>query len=388
MDSYDFIIVGGGIAGASAGYELSAHARVLVLERENQPGYHTTGRSAALFVQTHGPAVIRALSRGAKNFFLNPPAGFADHPLLTARGMLFIGRADQSALLEKNFAQSSRHIAAVRRLETKEACKLVPLLKEDYLAGAVLDPEAMDMDVHAIHWGFIRGMRARAGKLSISAEVQSLERNRGGNGGGNRSGNRSGWIVRTTTGDFGAPVIIDAAGAWCDKVAAMAGAAPIGLVPKRRTAFIFDPPPGADIAKWPSVIDVGEEFYFKPDAGKFLGSPADQTPMEPCDVQPDDFDVALAVDRIQRAARIPVTHINRKWAGLRSFVADGCPVVGYDPRVEGFFWLAGQGGYGIETSPSMGRLTASLALRRGVPSDLAEQGVTEAAVSPARLAGT
>ena len=373
MESFDFIVVGCGIAGASAGYELAAHARVLVLERESQPGYHTTGRSAALFVQTHGPAVIRALSRGAKNFFLNPPAGFTEHPLLTERGMLLIGRGDQSDLLEKSFAQSSRHIAGVRRLDAKGACSLVPLLREDYLAGAVLDPEAMDMDVHAIHWGFIGGMRARGGRLITGAELTGLS----------REGDK--WSVRTAAGDFAAPVVVNAAGAWCDVVGAMAGAAPIGLVPKRRTAFIFDPPPGAEIAKWPSVIDVGEEFYFKPDAGKFLGSPADQTPMEPCDAQPDDFDVAVAVDRIQRAARIPVTHINRKWAGLRSFVADGCPVVGYDPRVAGFFWLAGQGGYGIETSPSMGRLCASLALGHGVPSDLAAQGVTEAALSPARI---
>jgi D-arginine dehydrogenase len=295
--------------------------------------------------------------------------------------MLLIGRADQSALLEQNFTQSSRHVAGVRRLDVNEACELVPLLKKDYLAGAVLDPEAMDMDVHAIHWGFIRGMRARGGKLVTGAGLQSLERDTK-NGG--RNGGR--WIARTAAGDFAAPVVVDAAGAWCDVVGAMAGAAAVGLVPKRRTAFIFDPPPGADITKWPSVIDVGEEFYFKPDAGKFLGSPADQTPMDPCDAQPDDFDVALAVDRIQRAAQIPVTHISRKWAGLRSFVADGCPVVGYDPQLEGFFWLAGQGGYGIETSPSMGRLAASLALRRGVPADLAEQGVTEAAVSPARFA--
>ncbi len=374
MDSYDFIIVGGGIAGASAGYELAAHARVLVLERESQPGYHSTGRSAALYVQTHGPAVVRALARGAKNFFLNPPAGFAEHPLLTPRGMLIIGRADQAALLDQNFAQSSRHIVGLRRLDANEARGMVPLLNEDYVAGAVLDPEVMDMDVHAIHWGFIRGMRARGGRLAIGAGLQGLERN------------GSAWTVRTAAGDFAAPVVIDAAGAWCDEVGALAGAGAIGLVPKRRTAFIFDPPPGAGIAGWPSVIDVGEEFYFKPDAGKFLGSPADQTPMEPCDVQPDDFDIALAVERIQRAARIPVTHINRKWAGLRSFVADGSPVVGYDARVEGFFWVAGQGGYGIETSPSMGRLSASLALGRGVPADLAAQGVTEAALSPARFA--
>src|ERR1700722_12984309 len=268
MESYDFIVVGGGIAGASAGYELAAHARVLVLERESQPGYHTTGRSAALFVQSHGPAVIRALSRGAKNFFLDPPAGFAEHPLLTARGMLLIGRADQAALLEQNFAQSSRDIAGVRRLGVKEACALVPLLREDYVAGAVLDPEAMDMDVHAIHWGFIREMRARGGKLATNAELQGME----------RKGRE--WIARTTAGDFAAPVVVNAAGGWGDTGGGMGGAVPIGLVPKRRPPFIFDPPSGAEIAKWPSVVDVGEEFYFKPDAGKFLGSPAAQPPME------------------------------------------------------------------------------------------------------------
>ena len=253
----------------------------------------------------------------------------------------------------------------------------MPLLREDYLAGAVLDPEAMDMDVHAIHWGFIRGMRARGGKLVTDAELRGLEHN--------GSTDRRRWIARTAAGDFAAPVVVNAAGAWCDVVGAMASAPPIGLVPKRRTAFIFDPPPGAEIAKWPSVIDVGEEFYFKPDAGKFLGSPADQTPMEPCDAQPDDFDVALAIDRIQRAARIPVAHINRKWAGLRSFVADGCPVVGYDPRVEGFFWLAGQGGYGMQTAPAMARLAAALVRGEPVPDDILAEGLDPAALAPQRL---
>jgi D-arginine dehydrogenase len=180
--------------------------------------------------------------------------------------------------------------------------------------------------------------------------------------------------------------VINAAGAWCDKVAAIAGASPIGLTPKRRTAFVFEPPPGAMIDAWPMIDDVGESFYFKPDAGRILASPADETPMEPCDVHPDDLDVAVAVERIQKAARLPVTHIKRKWAGLRSFVADGCPVVGYDPRVTGFFWLAGQGGYGIETSPAMGRLSASLALNRDVPEDLVALGVRAETVSPARFA--
>ncbi|HZO80479.1 MAG TPA: FAD-binding oxidoreductase [Candidatus Binataceae bacterium] len=374
MDNYDFIIVGGGIAGASAGYALSAGAKVLVIERESQPGYHSTGRSAALFVQTHGPDVIRALARASKPFFLGPPEDFTEYPLLAPRGMMVIGRADQLAALDKSFREASRHISGVRRLSPSEARDRVPVLREDYLAGAVLDPEAMDIDVHAVHWGYLRGMRARGGTLVTNADLLRLERK------------SDTWTVHTAAGDFAAPVVIDAAGAWCDKVAALAGARPVGLVPKRRTAFIFQPPAGVVIDNWPSVIDVGENFYFKPDAGRLLASPADQTPMEPCDVQPDDLDVAIAVNRIQRAAALPIVHIERKWAGLRSFVADGCPVVGYDPEVKGFFWLAGQGGYGIETSPAMGRLGASLALGRGVPRDLAASGVSEAVLSPGRFA--
>lgn len=373
MDTYDFIVVGAGIAGASAGYELANLGRVLILERETRPGYHTTGRSAALFVQTHGPSMIRGLSRGARSFFLDPPPGFTEHPLLSSRGMLAVGRADQKPLLEQHLAQSSEHIPGVQLLNTEEARSLVPLLREEYVAGAVLDPEAMDMDVHAIHWGFIRGMRARGGELATGAELKALH----------RSGRA--WVAHTAAGVFSAPIIINAAGAWCDVVGAIAGADPIGLVPKRRTAFTFNAPPGMEVSRWPSVVDVGEEFYFKPDAGNLLGSPADQTPASPCDAQPDDFDVAVGVARIERAARISVIHINRKWAGLRSFVADGCPVVGYDSRVEGFFWLAGQGGYGIETSPAIGRITASLATGGGIPTDLIGQGVTKAALAPERL---
>jgi D-arginine dehydrogenase len=194
------------------------------------------------------------------------------------------------------------------------------------------------------------------------------------------------WRARAASGKFAARVLIDAAGAWCDKVAQLADAAPVGLVPKRRTAFVFQPPPGIALENWPVVHDIHETFYFKPDAGKILASPADETPIEPCDVHSDDVDIAAAIDRIQRCASLPVTHIERKWAGLRSFVNDGCPVVGYDPRVEGFFWIAGQGGYGIETSPAIGRLSASLAARRGVPGDLADLGLDARMLSPARLA--
>ncbi|HKV54619.1 MAG TPA: FAD-binding oxidoreductase [Candidatus Binataceae bacterium] len=373
MDSYDYIIVGGGIAGASAGFELATHGKVLLIEREAQFGYHSTGRSAAVFLKSHGPDVIRALATASKRFLLDPPAGFTDYPLLRPRGMMFIGGRDDHAALERAAEECARYVDGARWLSPVEARAMVPVLREDCLGGAVFDPEAMDIDVHSVHYGFLHGLRTRGGITVNAAELLKLDRSNGT------------WTVTTSAGDFAAPVVLNAAGAWCDRVAAIAGAAPIGLVPKRRTAFIFDPPEGAAIEHWPVVHDIRETFYFKPDARKLLASPADETPMEPCDVHPDDLDIATAVDRIQRHAALPVTHINRKWAGLRSFVADGCPVVGYDPRVEGFFWIAGQGGYGIETSPAMARLSASLASGRGVPGDLADLGVTAESVSAARI---
>jgi D-arginine dehydrogenase len=251
---------------------------------------------------------------------------------------------------------------------------MVPVLREDYLTGAVFDPEAMDIDVHSLHYGFLRGLRARGGQTIVDAEVIAIEHKHGE------------WAVRTRQGDFAARFVVNAAGAWCDKIAALAGATPVGLVPKRRTAFTFRPPPSSSVESWPVVHEINETFYFKPDAGMILASPADETPLEPCDVHPEDIDIATAIERIQRCTSLPVTHIERKWAGLRSFVSDGCPVVGYDPSVSAFFWIAGQGGYGIETSPALGRLSANLAAGRGMPPDLADFGVTAETLSPARFA--
>jgi D-arginine dehydrogenase len=373
MEHFDFIVIGAGIAGASAGYVLARERRVIALERESQFGYHTTGRSAALYLQTHGPAVIRALTRASREFLLGPPPGFAEHPLLKPRGCLYIGTAEQSAELDSAAREYQAEVGGVRRIDGREARAMVPVLRADHVAGAVYDPDAWDIDVHAVHHGYLRGIRERGGRTETGCEVASIE----------RAGTE--WIVTAGGERMSAPVVINAAGAWGDRVGAMAGAHPIGLVPKRRTVLIFDPPRGVEIERWPSVNDIGETFYFKPDAGRILASPQDETPMEPCDAFPDDLDVALAVNRIQRAAELPVVHIQRKWAGLRSFVADGCPVVGFDRDAPGFFWLAGQGGYGIETSPAMGRLAAALASGREVPSDLAAEGVTESAVAPARL---
>ncbi len=368
----DFLIVGAGIAGASAGYELAARGRVILLERESQPGYHSTGRSAAMYIESYGNAPVRAITAASRAFLEHPPAGFADSPLLSPRGVLYLARKDQMAKLEREYAELKKDAPGLRRLAKKEALALFPLIHFDYVEAALFDADAMDMDVHAVHQGFLKGLKARGGQVVTSAELTAAER-KGGL-----------WHVRTPAGDFSAPVLINAAGAWADVLAARIGAKPIAIVPKRRTAFIFDPPQDAKIQDWPVAADVDEQFYFKPEAGKFLGSPADETPVEPQDIQPEELDIAIAADRIEKAITFKISRIQRRWAGLRSFVKDKTPVVGFAPDAEGFFWCAGQGGYGIQTSPTMGRIAAALAQGKPLPADVAARGVTEAQLAPGR----
>jgi D-arginine dehydrogenase len=249
------------------------------------------------------------------------------------------------------------------------------LLRPPACAGGAVFEEAEDMDVSAIHAGFLKGARAAGAELRLNAEVAALE----------RTGER--WIVRLADGErIAAANVVNAAGAWADAVAKLAGANPVGLVPKRRTAFTFDAPANLDLAHMPMVIDFDESWYIKPEVGQFLGSPADETPSPPCDAQPEEMDIALAVDRIERATSLQIQRIKNKWAGLRSFVADKNLVVGYDPAARGFFWLAGQGGYGIQTAAAAGRLAADLATGKALPHDIATMGVSEAALSPDRFA--
>ena len=374
MQEYDFVIVGAGIAGVSVAYHLSPQARVLILERENVAAYHTTGRSAALHSETYGSVEIRAITVASGRFYRNPPAGFADHPVLTSRGALTVGRADQSAAMDKAQADYASLVPSVRRVDKAEALRLQPLLRPEAAeGGGILEPEADDMDVAAIHGGFLRGARAAGGGLRLNAELVALERKDGH------------WLIRLRDGETVlAANIINAAGAWADVVGGLAGAKTIGLVPKRRTAFTFDAPPGLDIGPLPMTIDFDESFYFKPEVGQFLASPADQTPSPPCDAQPEEMDIAVAVERIETATTLSIKRIKNKWAGLRSFVADKNLVVGYDSDIDGFFWLAGQGGYGIQTGAAAGRLAAALALGQELPTDIAALGVTKAALSANR----
>ena len=372
MDRYDVIIVGAGIAGASAAYEVSATRSVLILEGESHPGYHTSGRSAAVFTETYGNSTIQALTTGSRAFFEAPPAGFCSHDLLALRGVAYVAREDQMAGLAAMIDRVSGLAPDAAMLSRAELLRRVPLLRPEYVAGGAIEPSAMDIDIAALHDGFLRGARGRGAQLVCDAPITGLERS------------AEGWKVHTGAGTWQAGVVVNAAGAWADVVGAMAGAAPVGLVPKRRTAMILSLPDGTDASGWPMVMDADEQFYFKPDTGRLLASPADETPMDPHDVQADELDIAICIDRIQQAADLPVRRVVRSWAGLRSFVADKTPVVGFDQAAPGFFWLAGQGGYGFQTSPAMGRLAAALVGGGAVPADLADRGVTAANLAPGR----
>ncbi|MGH6954103.1 MAG: NAD(P)/FAD-dependent oxidoreductase [Alphaproteobacteria bacterium] len=365
MVECDFLIIGAGIAGASVGSLLARKHKVIVLEREDQPGYHTTGRSVAVYTEAYGPRVIRALAIAGGPFLKGPPEGFAPVPLAHPHGLMFVARADQRDSLYRALAAVRELSDKIHEISVDEAIDLVPVLRRDYLAHAFIDPNTMALDVNAIHQGYLRALRAAGGAVVTSAEAHRFE----------RRGRR--WRVTTAAGEFSASVVINAAGAWADVVAERAGAAPIGLVPKRRTVIAFAPPAGLDTRHWPVTFDA--------DAGTILGSPADETPVPPQDIQPDELDIALAVDRIERATTLRVGRIIRKWAGLRSFVADGVPVSGYDPEVDGFFWLAGQGGYGIETSPALAHVAAALAREEELPADIQALGVSSEDLAPARV---
>lgn len=374
----DFLVIGAGIAGAATAFELTERApgaRITVVEREDTPGYHATGRSAALFVETYGGPLVRALVRGSRSFLETPPAGFAEYPLLGPRGVLHFARENQRERAECLFADCRDLTRDLRLVEGGEIADLQPALRSRYAVCAVHEPHAMDIDVGALHQGYLRGFKARGGRLITSAEVHGFERVRGR------------WRIRTAAGPLIAGTVVNAAGAWADEIAEAAGITPLGLVPKRRTAITFDPPGGLTVARWPMTIDVDESVYFKPEAGRILASPCDETPMPPSDAQPDEWDVAVAVDRLQQATTLNVDRITHKWAGLRSFLADKLPAVGPDSMEPTFFWLAGQGGYGIKTSPALGRLAAALLTGAEVPADLADLGVTAAALGPGRFPG-
>lgn len=369
---YDFVVIGAGIAGASVAAELAADADVLLLEAESQPGYHSTGRSAAMYVPAYGPPAIRALTRASGPFFQSPPDGFSETPLLHQRNILMIAREDQRDATAEFIADAGGDVA-LQMVEGDGLAAVQPLLRSGYARHGVIDSSGSEIDVNALHRGFLRLMKSRGGRLVTGRPVATLRRAAGI------------WHISAGDRELRTPVIINAAGAWADEIGRMAGAEVIGLVPKRRTAVMIAAPPDIDSDRMPMTIDMEEGFYLKPESGQFLVSPANEDPMPPCDVQPDELDVAICLDRIERAFDMPISRPQSKWAGLRSFVADKTPVAGFSDVVDGFFWLAGQGGYGIQTSPALARVAACLAQRMALPSDIVAEGVNVDMLVPARL---
>jgi D-arginine dehydrogenase len=375
MDDCDVLIIGAGIAGASVAWRLArAGLRVRLLEREAQPGFHSTGRSAALFMESYGPPGARALTRAGRAFYLDPPAGFAETPLLHARPTLYVATPEQQAALRGLHDELAANTPQLTLLDAAQVQAAAPMLRPGLFAQALLDAGTCDINVHALLQGFLRGARAAGAVLWLDVQPR---------GAAHQAGR---WCVTLSNGDsVRADVVVNAAGAWVDQVAALFGAPAIGIEPRRRSAFTFRAPVGVDVSGWPIVEDVGQLWYFKPDAGQLLGSPANADLTTPHDVQPEELDIALGIARIQHATTFEIRRPTATWAGLRSFVPDGEIVIGFDPVRPGFFWLAAQGGYGIQSAAGASRLAASLIQRAPLPEDLRAQGLDPAAVSPARL---
>lgn len=368
---FDFVVIGGGMAGLSVAAELSPTARVAVVEQESQPGYHATGRSAALYSEWYGNAPIRSLTRGSRQFYFDPPGGFSETQLVSPRGTLYFAQNGEEAALDL-FAASLAAESRPERLTAARTRDLVPLFKPGYLGGSLHEAGSADIDVSAVLQGYAAVCRRQNVQVAYDSPVRGLA----------RSGD--GWVVETPTRSISAAVLINAAGAWGDEIAKLAGVEPVGLVPKRRTAVLVEVPNGLSAHHWPAAIHVAETFYFKPDAGLLLVSPADETPSAPCDAQPEELDIAIAVDKFEEASGSQVRKLRSSWAGLRTFVVDKTPVVGFDPRVPGFFWMVGQGGYGIQTAPAMARLASALALSTKIPADLLDFGLDVDLLSPGR----
>ncbi len=374
MDEFEVAVFGAGIAGASLAWRLAAHCRVLLLEREAQPGMHSTGRSAAMFMESYGPPAVRALTRASRAFYEAPPPGFTGQRLLGERGVLYLATLGQETLLRQThdeLAAGSVHVAFV---DADDALQRVPCLLRECVHGALWEPDAQDIDVNALRQGFLRGLRHAGGTLRLGAALRSAQ----------RRGDQ--WQLEFADGvALRARSVVDAAGAWADELAALFGAAPIGLEPRRRSAFTFKPPEGTDVSRWPAVVGVDESYYFKPDAGQLLGSPANADPTVPHDVMPEELDIAMGIHRIESVTTLRIRRPSSTWAGLRSFVRDGELVIGWDDVCPAFFWLAAQGGYGIQSAAGASALAASLLLDRVLPDELIRHGVDAQAVSPRRL---
>ncbi|MGH8758209.1 MAG: NAD(P)/FAD-dependent oxidoreductase [Burkholderiales bacterium] len=360
-------MIGAGVIGSSAASRIAKHCNVVLFEQESQAGYHSSGRSAAVLLPSYGGPLVRALTAASTEFFSDPPDGFSHFPILTDRGAIFVAKdRDELSLLDRWGGE--------RRLTAVEAVEIVPILNVEKIVAAAWLPGVKDIDAAGLLQGFLKSFRAQGGVALFGVPITSIKREEGE------------WTLETKLGSYRARVLVNAAGAWADQVADLAGAGRKGFVPTRRTIAVVDPPAGVDVLAWPLVSDAAETFYFKSEGGRLAICPGDRTPVEAQDVQPEDLDIAIAVDRFESVTDMSVRRVVHKWAGLRTYAPDNEPVIGFDPDVPNFFWAAGFGGFGIQTAAAVGPCCEALICRQPLPASWARFGVALERLSPRRLA--
>ena len=351
IQSADVAIVGAGMAGASLAAETAGPASVLILEAESRPGYHSTGRSAAFWSESYGGPLIQPLTSASGRFLAEPPADFSERPFLSPRGAVHLAQADGKAALDAMAAEFGSSGPRLELLDRSALEAAIPGLRPGWDHG-LFEPSCADIDVARLHAAYLKQARRRGAALIADARVERA-RWRGGR-----------WRIETPAGEYEASILVNAAGAWADPVAALSGERPLGIQPYRRTIaqLQVSPPAPSDL---PLVIDALGRFYFKPESGGRLWlSPHDETACEPGDCAPEEYDVALAIDRLEKVVDWRIERVEHKWAGLRSFAPDRLPVYGFAAGAQRFFWCAGQGGFGIQTAPAAAKLAAALLLGR------------------------
>lgn len=372
MKVFDFLVIGGGISGTSAAYELANFGSVALLEAENALGYHSTGRSAALFTGNFGNKTIRAINQVSEIFFKNPPNGFCLNDLLTPRGSITIANPGQEHELDLLFSLATEQ-NIIEQLTPEKTFEMAKIVKSEQVGIGAYESDVTDIDVANLHQGYIKGLSNRGGEIFKTQRVEQMHYE------------DEIWHIKAGKSEFQAKQIINAAGGWADQIGALANATKIGLIAKRRTMVVVEAPSDVDVNKLPVIEFADTGAYIKAEGGKLLACPGDQTPVEPQDIQPDEMDVAILVDWLQNKTNIVVKRIDHSWAGLRSFVADEIPVVGYDAKIPKFFWLAAQGGFGIMMAPTLAYACASLMTQDKLPQQLLDVGVTADILSPNRF---